>query len=117
LYIKYPYIFYDCLYSYIAIETSSLVITNDGSIGVYYLFVLEVVNMFNDTATAVSEISRISDLFRSKCYNSNSRGIYPRMIKKVDLLKYSFPCPFCLELYCSALIVLIVPVFSQSKTT
>jgi hypothetical protein len=83
-YIKYPYIFYECLYSYIVKESSSLVITNDHSIDVDYLFVLE--NMiFKNGDDLWSELKRISDLFTHKSYSINSRGIYPRNI--VDLIK------------------------------
>jgi len=82
-YIKYPYIFYDCLYSYILRESSSLVITNDKSVGVDYIFVMENIVLSRDDI--ISEINRISDLFKHKSLYGNTRGIFPR--NPVDLFK------------------------------
>jgi hypothetical protein len=93
-YIKYPYEFYDCLYSYITRESSSLVITNDYSVGVDYLFVLE--NMFFKDDEITSELHHISTLFDHKCYSSNSRGVYPRNV--IDLFKMLLKgCPIYLS--------------------
>lgn len=45
-YIKYPYIFYETLYSYIVRASSSTIMTNDMSIGTDYLFVITI-SFFN----------------------------------------------------------------------
>ena len=98
-YIKYPYIFYDCLYSYIERESSSLVVTNDNSVGVDYLFVLE--NLFYSEEEVIHKIKSLSDLFKHKSLYGNSRGIFPRNI--VDMFKMLLQgCPIFLrtELLC-----------------
>lgn len=93
-YIKYPYIFYDTLYSYIVQESSSLVITNDKSVGVDYLFIMKY--FFENRNELIDEISKITDKFKYKSLNSNSRGIYPRNI--VDLSKMLLKgCPVFLN--------------------
>jgi hypothetical protein len=60
-----------------------LVITNDKSVGVDYIFAMENIVLSKDDI--VSEINRISDLFKHKSLYSNSRGIFPR--NPVDLFK------------------------------
>jgi hypothetical protein len=93
-YIKYPYIFYDTLYSYIVKESSSLVITNDKSVGVDYLFVMKY--FFENKDQLTSEINKISDLFKHKSLYNNTRGIYPRNI--VDMCKMLLQgCPIFLN--------------------
>jgi hypothetical protein len=93
-YIKYDYIFYDTLYSYIKNESNSTVITNDRTVGVDYLFIMRY--MFENKTEMVKEINLISDLFKHKTYYSNSRGIYPRNI--IDLCKVLLQgCPVFLD--------------------
>lgn len=60
-YIKYPCIFYDTLYSFIKIESSSTVITKDISAGVDYLFIMK--HYFENQNDMVKEIWSISEVF------------------------------------------------------
>ena len=93
-YIKYPYIFHDTIYSYILKESSSLVITNDKSVGVDYMFVMQY--FFETKDELVSEINSISSQFKYKTMYNNTRGIYPRNI--VDLCKMLLQgCPIFLN--------------------
>jgi hypothetical protein len=93
-YIKYPYIFYDTLYSYIVKESSSLVITNDKSVGVDYLFVMRY--FFENRDQLTSEIKKVSDMFKHKSLYNNTRGIYPRNI--IDMCKMLLQgCPVFLN--------------------
>jgi len=82
-YIKYDYIFYDTLYNYIKIESSSTVVTNDRTVGADYLFIMRY--FFENLNEMVNEIKHISDLFDHKFKYSTSIGIYPRNL--IDLCK------------------------------
>jgi hypothetical protein len=93
-YIKYPYIFFDCLYSYIIKESSSLIIFDDKSVGSDYIFTIE--NIGFDKDQIISEIKLLSEIFRLKSIHSDSRGIYPRNI--MDLFKMLLQgCPILLK--------------------
>jgi hypothetical protein len=94
-YIKYPYIFIDCLYSYIVKESSSMLITNDRSLGLDYLFVMESF-IFNSEEHKKIDIKRISELFKHKMLNNHNRGIYPRNF--VDVFKIILQgCPVFIQ--------------------
>jgi hypothetical protein len=93
-YIKYPYIFYDCLYTYFVKESNSLVVRNGNSVGTDYLFVID--NLLFTKDSLESEIKRMSDNFKLEGLHRNSRAIYPRNI--VDMFKLLLQgCPIFLN--------------------
>jgi hypothetical protein len=93
-YIFYPYIFADLLYSYFIRESSSLVVRNGNSVGTDYLFVIE--NQRYSEEFLLQRIKDISECFKLKGVNRDSRSIYPRNI--IDLFKILLKgCPIFLN--------------------
>lgn len=82
-YIKYPVIFKDCFFNYIIKESNSLVIHNDNSIGVDYLFAID--DTFLSNNVVKFSLHKAVKGFILEHFHGNSRGIYPRNI--VDLFK------------------------------
>lgn len=92
-FIKYPYIFYDCLYHYFIQESSSLVINNGNSVGTDYLFVIE--NVLYDKESLDSFVKKVSENFNLHSLHG-SRGIFPRNV--VDMVKMLLKgCPMIMS--------------------
>lgn len=96
-YVKYPYIFYNCLYRYFLQESSSLVISGDNTVGTDFLFVIE--NLLFTQDYLDSQVKKISEDFKLKTFKLktlNSRGIFPR--NYVDMFKILLKgCPVLLN--------------------